>query len=59
VVGTSIIPTFRRLRQENCKFKTGLGYKARPCLKIPGKKSKKEKSSRSYYIDNFYILMYI
>lgn len=28
-----IIPTFRRLRQEDCKFKVSLGYLARPYLK--------------------------
>jgi hypothetical protein len=27
------IPVFRRLKQEDCKFKTSLGYTARPCLK--------------------------
>jgi hypothetical protein len=27
------IPAFGRLRQEDCKFKTSVGYRARPCLK--------------------------
>jgi hypothetical protein len=29
----SIIPAFRRLRQEDCEFKTSLGYIVRPCVK--------------------------
>jgi hypothetical protein len=30
---TPVIPAPQRLRQENIKFKTNLGYIARPCLK--------------------------
>lgn len=29
-----IIPTFRRLRKENCEFEAHLGNLVRPCLKI-------------------------
>jgi hypothetical protein len=29
----TIIPAFRRLRQEDCKFKANLGNIARPCLR--------------------------
>jgi hypothetical protein len=32
---TLVIPALRRLRQENCEFKSSLGYIARPCLKKP------------------------
>jgi hypothetical protein len=28
----AIIPAFRRLRQEDCKFEASLGYTVRPCL---------------------------
>jgi hypothetical protein len=31
-----VIPTLRRLRQEDTKFKITLGYIARPCLKRDG-----------------------
>lgn len=31
VVKISIIPEFRRLRQEDCDFKTNLRYIERPC----------------------------
>jgi hypothetical protein len=30
---TPVIPAFRNLRQEDCKFKASLGYIERPCLK--------------------------
>jgi hypothetical protein len=29
----SVFAAFRKLRQENHKFKASLGYTARPCLK--------------------------
>jgi hypothetical protein len=35
-----IIPALRRLRQENLKFKTRLGYIGRPCHKKPNKAEK-------------------
>lgn len=28
-----VIPEFKKLRHEHCKFETGLGYQGRPCLK--------------------------
>jgi hypothetical protein len=27
-----VIPTFRRLREEDCEFKASLGYRVRSCL---------------------------
>jgi hypothetical protein len=33
----SVIPTLRRLRQEDQEFKVSLGYIARPCLKKQNK----------------------
>jgi hypothetical protein len=36
----SVIPAFRRLRQEDCEFEASLGYIARPNLKIKKKKKK-------------------
>jgi hypothetical protein len=37
-----VILAFGRLRQENHEFKSGLGYKARPCLKKLKTKPKSE-----------------
>jgi hypothetical protein len=42
VVDTPLIPTLRRLRQEDAKFQANLGYRGRPCLK----KIEKEKKPR-------------
>jgi hypothetical protein len=45
---TSVIPALGRLRQEDLKFETSLGYLARPCLQ----KSKNKKiQNKKLYIE--------
>jgi hypothetical protein len=40
-----VIPTFVKLKQEDCKFKSSLGYIESPCLKKK-KKERKEKKKQ-------------